>query len=764
MNDIFEGKEVSHQPLSEICVIEESSGIAGRLAGLLLADQGAKVISFKAGRQTDPIDVYLDRGKLLVDEAKESFDIADVIICDKVFDGKRQDWQVVLSITGAAPGDEVYKFGDSVSEDILKALIGYFSELAVERKLIDKEVTYTSLPLCSVYAAVFGATAVCASLADRFNHGYGREIVVSRMAAGLAAIGVFTTEVGGLPKHLSPDDFLKAPSGEVESQIERAKKDEQYFEWLKRRMNPYFACYMASDGQLIAPITGGNGYMLRDFLEELGVWGELEQYGLVERNIYKPENIVFEGRNIAYPTKLDIELKTKMADLIDKAVATKPAAYWENKLNKAGVVCAIVRNFDDWINSEQALASGLAMYLEGCDRPQLGRAARVDSGKPYPPLKLGRQYEQADKMEPVNEHPKLTKRPDKNRPPLKGLRVLDLANVIAGPACGLLLAELGAEIIKVDSMEPMHVPKLSAVLTGEMSQGKRSILLNVSKKNGKKILHQLAENVDFIVSNKLDPVLAKMGLDKDGLKKLNNKAIGVQVTGWKGEFETYSDGYPGYDPVSQAGTGMMSRFGSDDAPQLHGVASAVDYMTGYLAAFAGTVALFARASRGDGVGDWADSSLDSAASLLQFQYQAESPKTGTEKCLRQTKGGYICVSPEDVDLPGIESMEIESAITFAEQRGVIAVPVLTAKQIKERHRDNPTATVFFRKEGGSFPVLTFRPTWLMFDGELLPKMRQAPLPGADAFEILQTLGYSQPEIENLIDAGVVGKTLWGGQE
>ena len=81
------------------------------------------------------------------------------------------------------------------------------------------------------------------------------------------------------------------------------------------------------------------------------------------------------------------------------------------------------------------------------------------------------------------------------------------------------------------------------------------------------------------------------------------------------------DDHPGYDPLLQAETGIMTRFGTRNMPLLHGIASCVDYLTGYLGAYAAIVALQARERRKDGHGDWAETSLASAASLIQFGFQ-----------------------------------------------------------------------------------------------------------------------------------------------
>ena len=128
-----------------------------------------------------------------------------------------------------------------------------------------------------------------------------------------------------------------------------------------------------------------------------------------------------------------------------------------------------------------------------------------------------------------------------------------------------------------------------------------------------------------MVFNRLDAAIARMGLDYELLRKINPKAIAVQMSAFKGERPASFDPYPGYDPILQAQTGIMTRYGSAEGPELHGVASCVDYLCGYLGALSGIVALVAQRRRGDGKGDWADTSLASAASLIQLPFLVANP-------------------------------------------------------------------------------------------------------------------------------------------
>ena len=106
------------------------------------------------------------------------------------------------------------------------------------------------------------------------------------------------------------------------------------------------------------------------------------------------------------------------------------------------------------------------------------------------------------------------------------------------------------------------------------------------------------------------------------LAQSNPRAIGLQITATRGERHGPRHHDKGYDPSIQGTTGVMMRFGGPETPTFHGIASAVDYLCGYLGTLSGVLALYARERRGDGRGDWAETSLCNAATLIQLPVPA----------------------------------------------------------------------------------------------------------------------------------------------
>ena len=107
------------------------------------------------------------------------------------------------------------------------------------------------------------------------------------------------------------------------------------------------------------------------------------------------------------------------------------------------------------------------------------------------------------------------------RKPLTGYVVLDLANVIAGPACGRLLGELGATVLKMDATRPDHQPLVTVVWGAEANQGKKSILADLRTIEGRKVLTMLVGKADIVVMNATDSGVRRLGLTAEQLHEIN---------------------------------------------------------------------------------------------------------------------------------------------------------------------------------------------------------------------------------------------------
>ncbi|GJL97294.1 MAG: CoA transferase [Hyphobacterium sp.] len=193
--------------------------------------------------------------------------------------------------------------------------------------------------------------------------------------------------------------------------------------------------------------------------------------------------------------------------------------------------------------------------------------------------------------------------------PLKGLKVLELARVLAGPWIGQTLADLGADVIKVESPAgddtrrwgPPWVEQdgdRSAAYYHACNRGKRSIVADFRTDEGKNIVKRLAAQSDVLVENFKHGGLAKYGLDYASIRTLNPRLVYCSVTGF-GQTGPYAD-LAGYDFIIQGMSGLMDITGeADGAPQKVGVAIA-DLLTGLYGVIGIQAALAARGETGEG--------------------------------------------------------------------------------------------------------------------------------------------------------------------
>ncbi len=209
------------------------------------------------------------------------------------------------------------------------------------------------------------------------------------------------------------------------------------------------------------------------------------------------------------------------------------------------------------------------------------------------------------------------------RPPLHGVRVIDLTRVLAGPFCSMSLGDMGAEVIKVE--EPGKgddtrgwPPFVSGEATYFLSvnRNKKSLTLNMKAPEGQAILRQLIARSDVVLENFRPGTMERLGFGYAGLRKLNPRLVYCSISGF-GESGPESS-RPGYDLIVQGESGIMDLTGFSDGPPVKVGNSIADLVAGLSAAQGVTLALLARERTGRGqkveIG-----MLDVMASLLTYQ-------------------------------------------------------------------------------------------------------------------------------------------------
>jgi len=187
---------------------------------------------------------------------------------------------------------------------------------------------------------------------------------------------------------------------------------------------------------------------------------------------------------------------------------------------------------------------------------------------------------------------------------LEGYRVLDFGRYIAGPFCGALLSDFGAEVIRierVDGSEDRFTTPVAEDGAGsmflQMNRNKLGLTLNPMKTEGKEIIAKLTKTADVVIANLPEKTLIAMGLDYESLLKINKKIILTSNTAF-GTSGPYADRV-GFDGVAQAMSGSMDMSGDPELPTKN-YAPYVDFCSASLAAFGTCLALMEREKTGKG--------------------------------------------------------------------------------------------------------------------------------------------------------------------
>ncbi len=247
--------------------------------------------------------------------------------------------------------------------------------------------------------------------------------------------------------------------------------------------------------------------------------------------------------------------------------------------------------------------------------------------------------------------------------PLTGIRVLDLTRIISGPYCTSILADMGAEVIKIEAPGEGDPIRRQGVIKDGLSwyfanynRNKRSVTLDLYSAQGKEILRQLIPSCDVVIENYRPGIMDKMGFGDEVLKALRPDIIHCSINGF-GTSGPYRD-RPAFDFIAQAMSGFMSLNGGEDNPPMRAGPPISDLAAGLNGALGVVAALLRRerTGRGDSI---SVSLLSSMIGLLSFQasnYFASGelpPRTGNDHGivapygLFETADGQVAIAPSN---------------------------------------------------------------------------------------------------------------------
>lgn len=494
-------------------------------------------------------------------------------------------------------------------------------------------------------------------------------------------------------------------------------------------------------------------------------------------------------------------MRTKIAERLQ----TKPAQAWEALLRDANVPVTVVQATPEWLAHPALFEGGVTAELSDPELGAVRQAGRFVSiegfGAASPDLTpRTRLVGDVDWATPALSYPETASVPD-HTPILQGIRVLDFSNIIAGPAAGRTLAEFGAEVIRVDAPAPQAGPFATMWFGIDVNQGKRAIILNLKTDKGRTALAQLVQNTDVVLHNYLDRSARSLGISHEQLVAINPDIISCQISAWGGASGGPFKDDPAFDPVLQAASGIMMRYGSVERPVLHGIASCVDYMTGFSAVLGIAQALAAR-QMGRG-GSYVRTSLAMAAQLVQFPFmtahRGSTPETepsgqmargeALHQHLYRLADGWAFIG-----FPPAQSEAVLAALNVAEattEAMVAQLRNLSLSQVQQHLAPIPGATAgavrtlaelrrartidrvngaanglpsgsFVLARGphpSGFPTTLPLPTWFRPSVSEICHPHPAPFPGEHTVSVLKEAGWAESEIEQMVEEGVA-QTGW----
>ena len=813
-------KTAATVPLHGIRVMNLGGGWGGRVASALLAEQGAEVIEIqRPGREGRLEDALLGRGKSILTldlgETQGRAAALDLALgADIVFDNlapggtkrfgigsalvrERNPEVTWVSMPGFASGSPLD--GVAAWEGTIAASTGIYTDVHSSGPILGGQPIFTAVPMASAYGGVHAAVAATMGLLHRINTGAGQRIEVPLADAALSAMALLAMEIEGQPRRYDLPPIEKAMT-QVAFPILRELHDQltdpqrqRLRDYLARFARPQFGNHRCADGRLIFINAVDHVHHSRACLDTLGVLNELLAAGMTFGTPYEEGG---EGNNLCSSTNLSPESAARLRSVMASSFLTKPAHEWERLLRKAGVPASVVRTTSEWLDWPDARAGGIVGEVEDPEygiTVQPGRFLTIEgSASASPRLSARREAAGAAWGQRRVQFPAPVGSAGKV---LSGIRVLDLSNIIAGPAGARVLAEFGADVTRIDPPAPFAGPRMTMWFGVDVNQGKRALILDLKSPEGREVLERMVRQSDVVLHNFLDRSAEKLGISERQLRALNPEIISCQVSAWGGPDGGPLKDDPAFDPVLQAATGITSRYGTSDAPALHGLASCVDYITGFSAALGIAQALVARRlGRG---GAHVRTSLSMGAQLVQFPFVVSRPgqpgaaePSGQEAVgygphYRQYRArdgwGFFACRPGDLaqaarllEAPQAAEPQLVEAfarMSIAEAAGRLSpiasasfVPIMRLDALREASLidrvdqfDNgrmPFA-ILRRVHPSGHKVSLPLPTWYRMESTHVDPMSPAPAPGSDSRAVLATAGFTDDEQAQLFGQGVV---------
>ncbi|MFJ3667430.1 CoA transferase [Streptomyces sp. NPDC090106] len=710
--------------LDGVRVLDATHGITGPLAGMVLGDFGAEVIRLAAPHDPDdrtrPGAVQWHRNKTVVPPERGPSLAADadlVLTCDSATASA-----LGLPLDAEPPAGVVHLHLPLWREDLDLDPLTRDRMVAAEFGAARRQTSFSGGPVDAVYPflscmqGVWGATAGIAALVERARRGRGQRVVVDPLHGSM--VTTITTML------VSPDEPLPdttvGPGGP----------------------NPTFGTYRCSDGDWL--FVGALGSKFQDLLFAcLGVADIVDDPRIrnVRERLYTPDN------------------RGWVRARLTEAFLTRDRPAWLAVLAEAGCPASPVGDRDHWLDHPQI--SALHQRLE-LDDPLVGPAVvtgvGADLSRGARRRHTARRFADYATWAP-RRRPRTAPLPSEGRGPLAGITVVDLGTVLAGPYAGMLLASLGADVLKVETVKGDELR-----LRGYgIARGQRGLGIDLRHPDGYAAFLRVVAGSEVVLDNYRPGVLDRLRIDDTTLRRVSPDLVTTSITGYGATGPL--GGHPGYDPVVQALAGIMKAQGGPDEPVFSTLA--INDVTVACLAALGTCAALYQRSVGRG-GQHVSTSLATAATFMQsgelVRYAGRPPAgTGgrdfpgpsTASRFYACADGWVRVHGIDEALvPGLPTLTSDEVVELVTAAGGAATRARDFREVVDDPdllADGHVAELVW-PDGNS----TFLPHRLAeFSAHAPYDVLRATGHGEHSRELLAEAGLAPHEIDRLIEAGAV---------
>ena len=631
--------------LDDIIVIDASQGKAAALCSMLLADNGARVIKIGQSRDhmdSDPEFAILDRGKEFCAVSLEEKDKivklisrADVLIDDlDVGDERRKhlDFEDLVVLNPGLVHCSMTPFGtdgpirmEPHIPDLVKARMGIFHSAPGFRE----GHIYVVHPIVEVGAGILAAQGVVAALFSRLVTLSGRKLETSLMAGAL----LFTPLAGGtsVPQQTRNSTAVGGA--------------------------PFYSVYECSDGKWLQL-----GCIHLGFIDQAS-------------SVMGIADVLLDPKYGGGRIPTDDSAREELFEIVKNIMKSDSSGNWATRLEEADVPFAIVATVSEAMANTQVIHNGLIHELIDPvfgEMTQYGLTLQL-SGTPGH-IKGPRKEVGWDELELSPQQQDYVFSPTllATELPLEGVKVGDITNVIAGPVAGRLLADLGADVLKIETFTGDFSRGPSAIFRS-LNSNKRSISIDSKNPDCKDTLQHIVSECDALVANLRPGATERMGIGGQQLREINPTIVETHVTafGWDGPLSSR----PGVDPLAQAYMGLQhAQGGEGNQPSYLSHLAPCDYSGGALAAYGTVLGLYVK--KKTGIGQKIDTNLLNMGTLMVngdfASFKGKEPRRLSDpgqhgmsdfRRLYKTSDGWIFVNAEgnNSSLQLLEVMNVRNA-------------------------------------------------------------------------------------------------------